>query len=206
MFVKLASAATIASVALTLAIPAAWGQEPPPPVRIRGTIEHAEDPAYVVKNRDGAEVKLVMAEKPSIAGIVKALLSDIKPGSFVGVTSMPQPDGTHKAIEVHIFPEAMRGSGEGSYPWDLRPQSTMTNANVEQMVTAVNGHTLNLKYKGGEKAIFVPDDAVIVSYAVGDKDDLKPGAKVFVVAAKRPDGTLEARAWRVGRDGITPPM
>jgi hypothetical protein len=206
MFVKLASAAAIASVALTLAIPAVWGQEPPPPVRIRGTIEHAEDPAYIVKNRDGAEVKLVMAEKPSIAGIVKASLSDIKPGSFVGVTSMPQPDGTHKAIEVHIFPEAMRGSGEGSYPWDLRPQSTMTNANVEQMVTAVNGHTLNLKYKGGEKAIFVPDDAVIVSYAVGDKNELKPGAKVLVVAAKRADGTLEARAWRVGRDGITPPM
>jgi hypothetical protein len=204
MFAKLASAATIALVALTFAIPA-WSQEPPP-VRIRGTIEHAEDPAYVVKNRDGAEVKLVMAEKPSIAGIVKASLSDIKPGSFVGVTSMPQPDGTHKAIEVHIFPEAMRGTGEGHYPWDLRPQSTMTNANVEQMVTAVNGHTLNLKYKGGEKTIFVPDDAVIVSYAVGDKNDLKPGAKVFVVAAKRPDGTLEARAWRVGRDGITPPM
>jgi hypothetical protein len=175
-------------------------------VRIRGTIEHAEDPAYVVKNRDGAEVKLVMAEKPSIAGIVKASLSDIKPGSFVGVTSMPQPDGTHKAIEVHIFPEAMRGTGEGHYPWDLRPQSTMTNANVEQMVTAVNGHTLNLKYKGGEKTIFVPDDAMIVSYVIGDKNDLKPGAKVLVVAAKLPDGTLEARAWRVGRDGITPPM
>ena len=205
MFAKLASAATIASIALTFAIPA-WSQEPPPPVRIRGTIERAEDPAYVVKDRDGAEVKLVMAEKPSIAGIVKASLSDIKPGSFVGVTSMPQPDGTHKAIEVHIFPEAMRGTGEGSYPWDLRPQSTMTNANVEQMVTAVNGHTLTLKYKGGEKTILVPDDAVIVSYAVGDKNDLKPGAKVFVVAAKRADGTLEARAWRVGRDGITPPM
>ncbi len=205
MFAKAACSLAIISLAASIAVPAAWGQEAPP-VRIRGTIDKVEDPAYVVKNRDGAEVKLVMAEKPSIAGIVKAQLSDIKEGSFVGITSMPQADGTHKAIEVHILPEAMRGTGEGHYPWDLRPQSTMTNANVEQVVTAVNGHTLTLKYKGGEKQIFVPDDATIVSYAAGDKSDLKPGAKVFVVAAKRPDGTLEGRAWRVGRDGITPPM
>jgi hypothetical protein len=205
MFAKAACSLAIISAAVTLAISAAWAQEAPP-VRIRGTIEKVEDPTYIVKNRDGAEVKLVMAEKPSIAAIVKASLSDIKQGSFVGVTSMPQADGTHKAIEVHIFPEAMRGTGEGSYPWDLRPQSTMTNANVEQVVTAVDGHTLTLKYKGGEKKIFVPAEAVIVSYAVADKSDLKPGAKVFVVAAKRPDGTLEGRAWRVGRDGLTPPM
>jgi hypothetical protein len=205
MFAKAACSLAIISVAVTVAIPIAWGQEPPP-ARIRGTIERVEDSAYIVKNRDGAEVKLFMAEKPSIAGLAKASLSDIKQGSFVGVTSMPQADGTHKAIEVHIFPEAMRGTGEGHYPWDLRPQSTMTNSNVEQVVTAVDGPTLTLKYKGGEKKIFVPAEAVIVSYAVGEKSDLKPGAKVFIMAAKRPDGMLEGRAWRVGLDGVTPPM
>ena len=100
----------------------------------------------------------------------------------------------------------MRGTGEGHYPWDLRPQSTMTNANVEQIAAAAAGHTLTLKYKDGEKIIFVPADAPIVTYVLGDKNDLKPGSKVFIIAAKHPDGTLEGRAWRVGRDGLTPPM
>jgi hypothetical protein len=119
---------------------------------------------------------------------------------------MPRADGSQSALEVHIFPEAMRGTGEGHYPWDLRPQSTMTNANVEQIVTAVDGQTLTLKYKDGEKKIFVPANTPIVVYVPGDKSDLKPGAKVFILAMKQPDGTLQGRAWRVGRDGVTPPM
>jgi len=122
----------------------------------------------------------------------------------VGVTSMPQPDGSLRALEVHIFPEAMRGTGEGHYPWDLRPQSMMTNANVEQVGATVDGRMLTLKYKDGEKKIFVPTDVPIVVYEVGDRTDLKPGAKVFIVAVKQPDGTLEGRAWRVGRDGAAP--
>jgi hypothetical protein len=192
--------------AAILAAPVAWAQEAPS-VRIRGTIESIIDSAvYVVKTRDEAELKLTLAEKPQIAAIVKASLSDIKEGSFVGVTAMPKPDGSLSALEVHIFPEAMRGTGEGHYPWDLRPQSTMTNANVEQIVAAADGRTLTLKYKDGEKKIFVPVDATIVAYVPGDKSDLKPGAKVFIVAAKQPDGTLQGRAWRVGRDGLTPPM
>src|SRR6516165_8383966 len=162
-------------------------------VRIRGTIERIDGSTYVVKARDGAELKVTLADNPQIAGVVKASLSDIKQGSFVGITGMPRPDGSQSALEVH-------------YPWDLRPQSTMTNANVENVVTAVDGPTLTLKYKDGEKKIFVPADAPIVSYVPGGKADLKAGAKVFVVAAKQADGTLQGRAWRVGRDGITPPM
>jgi len=185
--------------------PPAWAQDAPP-VRVRGTIERVDGPIYVVKARDGTELKLTLADKPSIAALVKASLSDIKQGSFVGVTSMPQADGSVSALEVHIFPEAMRGTGEGHYPWDLRPQSTMTNANVEQVGAAVDGRTLTLKYKDGEKKIFVPADTPIVIYEPGDKTDLKPGAKVFIIAAKQPDGTLQGRAWRVGRDGVTPPM
>ena len=175
-------------------------------VRVRGTIERIDGSTYVVKARDGAELKVALADNPQIAGVVKASLSDIKQGSFVGVTAMPQADGSQSALEVHIFPEAMRGTGEGHYPWDLRPQSTMTNANVEQIVTAVEGQTLTLKYKDGEKKIFVPANTPIVVYVQGDKSDLKPGAKVFIAAIKQPDGTLQGRAWRVGRDGVTPPM
>jgi hypothetical protein len=189
--------------AAILAASLAWAQESPP-VRVRGTIERVEGPIYVIKARDGAELKLTVADKPSIAGLVKGSLADVKQGSFVGVTSMPQPGGSLKALEVHIFPEAMRGTGEGHYPWDLRPQSMMTNANVEQVGATVDGRTLTLKYKDGEQKIFVPADVPIVRYEVGDRTDLKPGARVFIVAVKQPNGTLEGRAWRVGRNGAAP--
>jgi Domain of unknown function (DUF5666) len=183
----------------------AWAQDPPP-VRVRGTIERIDGSTYVIKARDGAELKLTVADNAQIAGIIKASLSDIKQNSFVGVTAMPQPDGSPSAVEVHIFPESMRGTGEGHYPWDMQPQSTMTNANVEEVVSAVDGRTLTLKYKDGEKKIMVPASAPIVTYVPGDKGDIKPGAKVFIVAVKQADGTLQGRAWRVGRDGLTPPM
>jgi hypothetical protein len=201
-----AALASIALGALAMVVAGfatAWAQDT---VRVRGSIERIDGSTYVIKARDGAEFKVTLADNPQIAGVVKASLSDIKQGSFVGVTAMPQADGSQSALEVHIFPEAMRGTGEGHYPWDLRPQSTMTNANVEQVVTAVDGQTLTLKYKDGEKKIFVPANAPIVVYVQGDKSDLKPGAKLFIVAIKQPDGTLQGRAWRVGRDGVTPPM
>ena len=175
-------------------------------VRVRGTIETIDGPTYVIKARDGGELKVALADKAQIAAVVKASLADIKQGLFVGVTGMPQADGSQNALEVHIFPEAMRGTGEGHYSWDLRPKSTMTNANVDQVVTAVDGQTLTLKYKDGEKRIFVPADTPIVAYVRGDNNDLKPGAKVFIAAIKQPDVTLQGRAWRVGRDGVTPPM
>jgi hypothetical protein len=195
----------IISLASILAAPLAQAQDSPP-VRVRGTIERIDGATYVVKARDGAELKVTLADNPQIAGIIKASLSDIKQNSFVGVTAMPQPDGSLNAVEVHIFPESMRGTGEGHYPWDLQPQSTMTNANVEQVVSAVDGRTLTLKYKDGEKKITVPANAPIVTYVPGDKSDIKPGAKVFIVAVKQADGTLQGRAWRIGRDGLTPPM
>ena len=179
-------------------------------VRVRGTIEKVEGQTLMVKSRDGADLKVVLADNALIVGIVKASLSDIKPGSFVGVTGMPQADGSQKAVEVHIFPEAMRGTGEGHYAWDLRPQSTMTNANVvnvEQTVAGVDGHTLTLKYKDGEKKIIVLPETAIVTYVPGDKSELKPGVKIFIAAAnKQPDGTLQAPRVNFGKDGLTPPM
>jgi hypothetical protein len=175
-------------------------------VRVRGAIESIDGSTYVIRTRDGAELKVALADKAQIATVVKASLADVKQGLFVGVTAMPQADGRLSALEVHIFPDAMRGTGEGHYSWDLQPKSTMTNANIDQVVTAVDGQTLTLKYKDGEKKIFVPADTPIVAYMRGDDTDLKPGAKVFIAAVKQPDGTLQGRAWRVGRDGLTPPM
>ena len=196
----------VVGLAAALAAPLAWAQDAPP-ARVRGTIERIEGPVYVVKSRDGAELKIVLAENAVAAGLVKATLADIKQGSFVGIAAMPQPDGAQRALEVLIFPEAMRGTGEGHYPWDLQPKSTMTNANVEQVVTEVNGRTLTVKYKDGEKKIIVPPDAPIVTFASGDKADLKPGIKIFIGASKKlPDGTLQAARVNYGKDGLTPPM
>jgi len=176
-------------------------------VRVRGAIDRVEGPIYVVKSRDGAELKVLLADNGIVVAIVKASLSDIKPGLFVGSTGMPQPDGSQKAIEVHIFPEAMRGTGEGHYPWDLQADSTMTNANVEESVTGVDGQTLTLKYKTGEKKIVVTPQTAIVTYNPGDRNDLKPGTKIFIAAAKKQaDGTLQAARINYGKDGLTPPM
>ena len=198
----------IATVSLGLAAAilasSAWAQDT---VRVRGTIERVDGPVYVVKARDGSEVKVTLADKALVVAIVKATLADIKPGTFVGVTGMPQTDGSQKAVEVHIFPEAMRGTGEGHYAWDLRPQSTMTNANVEQVATGVDGQTLSVKYKDGEKKLVVPTDVPIVTYVTGNTADLKAGTKIFIAAAKKqPDGALQAPRINYGKDGITPPM
>ncbi len=190
--------------ALAFAISAANAQDT---VRVRGTVERVDGPIYVVKSRDGSELKITLAENAGVTAVIKAALADVKPGTFVGVASMPQADGGQRALEVLIFPEAMRGTGEGHYAWDLRPQSMMTNANVEQTVTGVDGPTLTLKYKDGEKKIVVPPDAPIVAFAPGDKAELKPGAKIFIAAAKKqPDGSLQAARIAYGKDGLTPPM
>jgi len=175
--------------------------------RIRGTIEKVDGNTLAVKSREGQNLTIKLKDGATITGVDKAMLSDIKQNSFIGITAMPQPDGTQKAIEVHIFPEARRGAGEGHRPWDLVPNSTMTNANVEQLVTAVDGPMLTMKYKDGEKKISVPSNAAIVQFVNGDKADLKPGAKVFIGAfTKLPDGSLEAAGINVGKNGVTPPM
>ena len=190
---------------LALAAPPADAQEPP--VRVRGTIDRVDGEVYIVKARGGGELKVKLAEKATVVALIKASLADIKQGDYVGVAGMPQADGSQKAVEIHIFPEAMRGTGEGHRPWDLMPNSTMTNATVAQMVKGVHGDEITLKYKDGEKKIVVAPNTAIVTYVPADKSELKPGAKIFIAAAnKKEDGTLEAAAISVGRDGITPPM
>jgi hypothetical protein len=196
-----------AALALVVAASTSFAQQPQT-VRVRGTVEAADGPMLTVKGRDGQTTyKVKMADNVSVRGIVKAALTDIKDNSFIGVTGMPQADGSQKAVEIHIFPEAMRGTGEGHRPWDLQPGSTMTNAAVAQMVKGVDGDVITLKYKDGEKKIVVTPQTVIVTYVPGDKSELKPGAKIFIAgAAKKEDGTLEAASISVGRDGLTPPM
>ena len=173
-------------------------------VRIRGTIERIDGPVYVIKSRDGAELKLTLTDNPLYVAIAPSKMADIKPGMFVGSAGTMQPDGTQKAIEVHIFPESMRGTGEGHYDWDLKPGTKMTNGNVEQSVAAVDGPILSVKYKDGEKKLLVTPETVVVTYVTGSKDELKPGTKVFVAAKKQPDGTFQAPRVTYGRNGAGP--
>jgi hypothetical protein len=184
----------------------AIAQQPPTPSRVRGTVEGIAGDELALKSRDGEELKLHMAGDMRVLGITKISLSDIKVGSFIGTTTVPGPDGSQNAVEVHVFPESMRGTGEGSRPWDLRPNSTMTNATVADTVEGNDGHTLRVKYRGGEKEVVVSPNTPVVTYLPADKSELKPGAKVIAFTKKLPDGSLETDRVGVGRDGLTPPM
>jgi hypothetical protein len=184
----------------------AIAQQPPTPSRVRGIIEAVDGDVLSVKSRAGEDVKLRMAGDMRVVGIAKISLSDIKVGSFIGATTVPGPDGGANAIEVHLFPEDMRGTGEGSRPFDLRPNSTMTNATVAEAVAGNDGHTLTVKYKDGEKKVVVSRDTPVVTYVPADKSDLKAGAKVIAFMKKLADGSFETNRVSVGRDGLTPPM
>ena len=185
----------------------AWAQQSPTPTRIRGTIESIDGKTLNIKTREGTDVKVNMTDDIGVIGIAKTSLSEIKPGSYIGVSAMPQPDGSQKALAVHIFPEAMRGASEGFKPWDLRPNSTMTNATVAQTVASVDGQDIQVKYKDGEKKVVVPPGTPIVAFVGAEKSDIKQGAKIIIFGAKKKDdGSLETNRIGVGLNGITPPM
>ena len=196
----------VAGLALILSASAAWAQ-PAPPVRVRGEITKVDGNTLSVKSRDGQSMTVKLAEPPRIAAMVKASLADIKEGSFIGVSAMPQPDGTQKAYAVHIFMDAQKGVVPARFgPWDSRPGSTMTNANVATTVSGKDGQDLLVKYQDGEKKVVVPAGTTIARYVPGSAADLKVGAKVFVAAAKKEaDGSLTAPNVAVGRD-IDPPQ
>jgi Domain of unknown function (DUF5666) len=180
----------------------------PQTVRVRGTIEKVDGQTLTVKSRDGNALTIKLADNPRVTAMVKAALADIKVGDFIGVTAMPQPDGSQKAIGLHIFMDAQRGVVPARFlPWDREPGSTMTNADVESTVAGVDGQTLMVKYPEGEKKIMVPANTPVVRFVPGNVGDLKPGAQIFIVAGqKMPDGTITAPAINVGRDGVAPPM
>ena len=184
----------------------ATAQKAPVPTRVRGTIEAVNVDTMQVKSRSGENVKLRIAPDVNVSGITRNSLADIKPGSFIGATTVPGPDGGQNAVEVHVFPESMRGTGEGSRPWDLKPNSSMPNATVAESVVGNDGHTLLVKYKDGEKKVFVADNTPVVAFVPSDKSELKPGAKVIAFMKQLPDGSCETSRVCVGRDGLTPPM
>jgi hypothetical protein len=196
----------VATTLLAASVMGATAQQPPTPTRVRGTIEHVDGDVVSVKSRAGEDVKLHMTADMRVVGIVKISLADIKLGSFIGATTVPGPDGRQNALEVHVFPENMRGTGEGSRPYDLRPNSTMTNATVAEAVAGNDGQTLTIKYKDGEKKVTVSPDTPVVTYVPADKSDLKAGAKIIAFVKQLPDGSFETNRISVGRDGLTPPM
>lgn len=198
--------------AAALGLATAWSAaapaiaQAPASTRLRGAIESVDGSTLVFKSREGETVTAQLAESARLVAVAKAQLSDIKPGSYVGVAAMPRPDGSLMAIEVLIFPEAMRGAGEGHRPWDLLPESTMTNATVAETVSQVSGPVLTLTYKDGQKTVSVPPEAPIVTFIPADKSDLKPGVKVMATVSPGTGKTVTASSIVVGKNGIDPPM
>ena len=195
------------ALAATLVATSAVAQQPGM-VRVRGTIEKVDGSTLTVKSRDGSTLTVKLADKARVTALVKASLADIKVGSFIGVTAMPQPDGSQKAIGLHIFMDAQKGVVPARFSqWDRQPGSTMTNADVTSTVSSVNGQVMMIKYADGEKKVIVPPGTPVVKYAPGSMSDLKAGAQIFILGAKKmPDGTLETAGINVGRDGAAPPM
>jgi hypothetical protein len=194
---RTATFALVAAVAATAALAQA-------PQRVRGTIESVDGPTLVIKQGEGPDATVKLTDNAQVFGVVAAMLADVKTGAFIAVGAMPQPDGSQKAIQVMIFAESQRGTGEGFRPWD-RPGTTMTNATVDTTVASVDGQVVTVKYKDGEKKIIIGPDAVIRAYVPGDKSELKPGAHIAIARAdKMPDGTLQTARINVGRGGIVP--
>ena len=200
--IRFGSRAAAAALAAVLMVGAAHAQS----MRVKGTIDKLDGNVLSVKSRTGGDLHITLTGNAAVVGVEKASMADITPGSFIGSAAMPQPDGSQKALEVHIFPESMRGTGEGHRPYEPVPNSTMTNGTVGgNAVSAVDGHSVTLKYRDGEKKIVVPPDVPIVRYVIGDRSDLKPGAAVTILRAeKKPDGTLETARVNVGRNGVVP--
>ncbi|MDB5878818.1 MAG: hypothetical protein JWQ41_2232 [Variovorax sp.] len=208
-FSSTSSVAALCTVAALTLSTLASAQSASPTVRIRGTVVFADAKSIIVKDRGGEVVSLARAPNLSISEVYRIRLADIKPGSYVGTAAMPQPDGTQKAREVLVFPEAARGTGEGHFPWDLEPQSTMTNATVADIAAAPaavrGGQQMRLSYKGGEKVVIVPADVPVVTFRPGNEALLAPGAKVLVNAQER-NGVPTAMRVLAGKNGFTPPM
>jgi hypothetical protein len=176
------------------------------PTRIRGTVEKLDGQALTVKSRDGQQLTIALAPNFTVAYLVKKSLADVKAGDFVATTSTKGTDGKNHSVELRIFPDAMRGLGEGQYAWDLVPESLMTNATVAGITGAPQGQTLKVTYKDGESEIVVGPDTPVFGYGFGDAGLVKPGAAIFIVALKKPDGSLSAARVTAEKDGVKPPM
>jgi hypothetical protein len=190
-----------------MALPAAAQNAPEgTPTRVRGTVEKVDGQNLTVKSRDGQELTIVLAPNFTVSYLVKKTLGDIKAGDYVATTSTKGTDGKNHSVELRIFPEALRGAAEGQFAWDLMPDSLMTNATVTGIAGAPQGQALKVNYKGNESEIIVGPDTPVFGYGSGDASLLKPGAAVFIVALKKPDGSLSAARVTAEKDGVKPPM
>jgi hypothetical protein len=193
--------AAIAVFALPFAASSAFAQDQ----RLQGSIVSVNGPALVIKTDKAGEVTVNLTDKASILAVEKVTMDGIKAGEFIGVGAIPQSDGSQRAVRINIFDEARRGTGEGFRPWSADPKGTMTNATVDTTVGSIDGQVLMLKYKGGEKKIVIPPDAIIQRNVAGSASDLKPGAVVQISAATpKGDGIFETSRVSVGRDGYVP--
>ena len=203
----MASLRMVLAAGFALALSPALAQNPPV-ASARATIETVapDGAALSVRTRAGEERKVRLGPKTRFVLVVPATLADVKPSSFIGVAAMPGENGEQKAMEVHIFPEAMRGTGEGFRPFDLAPGSTMTNGNIDARVDATTGPKLTVTYKGGQQTIVVDPKTPIVALEPGAQTDLKPGAAIIARGPKQEDGSIDAAFVLVGKDGLVPPM
>lgn len=176
-----------------------------PRMGVRGAITAMDGDAMHVKVNSGEEVVVHLTKDTQVRAVTLAKIDEIKPGSYIGSAAMPNDDGSLTALEVHVFPPAMAGTGDGHRAFDLKEGSSMTNGTVGDLVVS-NGRTLTVKYKGGEQKIVVPENVPIVNLEPGDRSLLKPGVKVVLFAAQGADGTITAQAISAGKDGVTPPM
>jgi len=197
---------TLALSAACLAVPAVAQAQNTEQVHVRGSIVAVDGSNLKVRTREGKTVDVTLADGARVAGVARADIGDIKPGDFVGIASLPKADGGDGALEVLIFPPAMKGTGEGSYGWDLRPNSSMTNATVAKAVKGVEGHTVTVSYHGKEKKIAIPAGTPVVTLAPATMKDLVAGAVAFVSATKGSKGALIAQQIVVGANGVVPPM
>jgi hypothetical protein len=198
----------LAAAVIGLFVMPAFAQAPPAgtPTRVRGTVDKLDGKNLIVKTRDGPIATVTLADNFSVRGIAKRSLADIKAGDYVGAASTKGTDGKLHAIEVLIFPEAMKGAAEGERPWDLVPDSLMTNATVTGIAATTGGQTLKVSYKGGESEVLVGPDVPVVTFVPGDQSLLKPGAAVVAFVLKKPDGSLTSAVVVAEKDGVKPPM
>jgi hypothetical protein len=206
MYNKQMKGALALAAGLMISVVGLQGAQAADKARVRGTVESLKGDTLMVKSREGKDVTIMLKSGWAVNGIVKASISDIKTGDFVGIASQPTDSGVNGALEVLIFPAAMKGTGEGDRDWDLKPKSSMTNATVASAVTSVDGPTLSLKYKGGEKKISIPEGTPIVTFGQATKDDIKPGAGVIINGTTTSDGMVESDRVVVGLNGVVPPM
>jgi hypothetical protein len=192
--------------ALLLIIPSVAIAQAPAQVRVRGTVEKLEGNTMTVKAGNGQTLQIKLADNYGVMGVAKSSLSEVQSGKYVGTTTVGERNGALVALEIHIFPEAMRGVGEGYRDWDLRPNSKMTNAAVADISSVGKDRVMTLKYKDGEKKVLVPQNATVVAFQPTEKSSLKPGAHIFAVTQKQPDGSLTAARVNVGLKGQVPPM